>query len=156
MLVFIHVPEQVSKPPLASIIRTLPAKLDLIGFAIFAPAAIQLLLALQYGGITFAWNSSQIIGLFCGAGVTFIIFLIWNYYKGDLAMIPVSMIRKTTVWGSCLAYGFFMSQIFCVSYYLPIYFQAVKGVSPIMSGVYILPSVSTHVVFSLVTGILGE
>ena len=139
-----------------SVVRTLPSKLDLIGFAIFAPSAIQLLLALQYGGVTFPWNSAKIIGLFCGAGGTFIVFLAWDYYKGDAAMIPFSMARKTTVWASCLTYGFFMGQIFCVSYYLPIYFQGVKGATPTLSGVYILPSVLTHVIFALTSGVLGE
>jgi nitrate/nitrite transporter NarK len=139
-----------------SVIRTLPAKLDLIGFAIFAPAAIQLLLALQYGGITFAWNSAQIIGLFCGAGGTFIFFLAWEYYKGDAAMIPFSMVRKKTVWASCLTYGFVMGQLFCLSFYLPIYFQGVKGASPTMSGVYILPGVLSHVFTSLSSGMLRK
>jgi hypothetical protein len=139
-----------------SVVRTLPAKLDLIGFAIFAPAAIQLLLALQYGGITFPWNSAQIIGLFCGAGGTFIVFLAWEYYKSDAAMIPFSMVRKKTVWASCLIYGLVMGQLFCLSFYLPIYFQGVKGASPTMSGVYILPGVLSHVFTSLSSGVLRK
>ncbi len=139
-----------------SVIRTLPVKLDLIGFALFAPAAIQLLLAVQYGGYICAWNSAQIVGLFCGAGGTFIIFLAWEHYNGDAAMIPFSMVRKKAVWASCLTYGLFMSQLFCVSYYLPIYFQGVKGASPTMSGVYVLPSVLPHVFSSLASGTLGE
>ncbi|KAI9667450.1 MAG: hypothetical protein M1821_000266 [Bathelium mastoideum] len=152
LIAFVHVPDQVPKLPVLLVVRTLPAKLDLIGFALFAPAAIQLLLALQYGGNTFAWKSAQIIGLFCGAGGTFILFMAWDYCKGEAAMIPFSMVRKRPVWSSCLTYGFLMGQIFCVSYYLPIYFQGVKGVSPTMSGVYILPIVSTHVFFALTSG----
>ena len=53
-----------------------------MGFAIFAPSLVILLLTLQWGGNTFRWDSSQIIGLFCGSGATFIIFLIWNWHKG--------------------------------------------------------------------------
>jgi hypothetical protein len=156
MLTFVHIPDQIPKPPPMSVIRTLPAKIDLVGFALFAPAAIQLLLALQYGGITFAWNSVQVIGLFCGAGGTFVLFLAWNTHKGDAAMIPFSMVRQRIVWASCLTYGFFMGQLFCVSYYLPIYFQGVKGVSPTMSGVYILPIVLSHVFAGVASGMLGE
>lgn len=154
LLVFVHIPDQIPKPPPMLVVRTLPAKLDLIGFAIFAPAAIQLLLALQWGGVKFAWNSAKIIGLFCGAGGTFIVFLIWNYYKGDAAMIPFSMVRQKIVWASCLTYGFVMGSLFCMSYYLPIYFQGVKGASPTMSGVYILPSVLSHVFSGVGAGIL--
>ena len=156
MLGFIRVPDQISKPKAMTVIRTLPSKLDLIGFALFAPAAIQLLLALQYGGIHFAWNSAQIIGLFCGAGATFIIFMAWEYYKGDAAMIPFSLVRRRTVWASCLVYGFMMAQLFCASYYLPIFFQGVKGVSPTLSGVYVLPGVLGQLFTAMSSGILGK
>lgn len=156
MLFFVKVPEQMPKPKASSVVRTLPTELDLIGFAIFAPAAIQLLLALQYGGNQFAWDSATVIGLFCGAGATFIVFLAWDYYKGDAAMIPMSMIRKRTVWSSCLVYGFLMSQLFTTSYYLPIYFQGVKGVSPTLSGVYLLPSILSQLFFAIGSGMLGK
>lgn len=139
-----------------SVVRTLPSKLDLIGFALFAPAAIQLLLALQYGGTHFAWNSAQVIGLFCGAAGTFIVFLSWQYYKGDAAMIPFSMVQKRTVWTSCLTYGFLMSQLYCASYYLPVYFQGVKGATPTLSGVYLLPSILGQLFAAIGSGILGK
>lgn len=154
MLAFVHIPTQIPKPLPMSVLRSLPSKLDLIGFAIFAPASIMLLLALQYGGVTYAWNSSQVIGLFCGAGATFIVFCVWDYYKGDAAMIPRSIARKRTVWSSCLVYGFLIGLLFCFSYYLPIYFQAVKGVSPTLSGVYMLPSILSHIVAAVASGAL--
>jgi hypothetical protein len=156
MLFFVKVPEQMHKPKAIAVLRTLPTELDLIGFAIFAPAAIQLLLALQYGGNQFAWDSATVIGLFCGAGATFVVFLAWDYYKGDAAMIPFSMIRKRPVWSSCLVYGFLMSQLFTTSYYLPIYFQGVKGVSPTLSGVYLLPSILSQLFLAIGSGIPGK
>ena len=156
MIAFIRVPGQISKPKPMSVIRTLPSKLDLIGFVLFAPAAIQLLLALQYGGTRFAWNSAQIIGLFCGAGATFIIFMAWEYYRGDEAMIPFSVVRERVVWASCLVYGFMMAQLFCASYYLPIFFQGVKGVSPTLSGVYVLPGVLGQLFTAVASGFMGK
>ena len=156
MLAFVRIPEQIPKPLPMSVIRSLPSKLDLIGFAIFAPASIQLLLALQYGGITFAWNSAQVIGLFCGAGGTFILFLVWDYFKGDEAMIPYSMARRKTVWASCLVYGLLIGQLFCTSYYLPIYFQGIKDASPTMSGVYLLPSILSHIFAAVTSGMLRK
>ncbi|PMD64171.1 MFS general substrate transporter [Hyaloscypha bicolor E] len=154
LLIFIHVPDQLPKPPPLAVLKTLPEKLDLTGFALFAPAVIQLLLALQWGGITYTWNSAKIIGLFCGAGGTFAVFLAWDYRKGDDAMIPFSTMGKRTVWSSCVTYGLFMGQLFTVSYYLPIYFQGVKGASPTMSGVYVLPIIGFHILAGLISGVL--
>ncbi|KAK7997400.1 cytochrome P450 [Apiospora arundinis] len=152
LIAFIHVPDQVPKPPPMSVLRTLPSKLDFIGFLIFAPSAVMLLLALQWGGNAYAWNSSQIIGLFVGAAAMFVVFVAWDYYKGDAAMIPFSIIRQRYVWSAGLTYGLFMGQVLCVSYYLPIYFQGVRGATPTMSGVYLLPSVVPHIIFSLSAG----
>lgn len=156
MIAFVHIPDQIPKPAPMAVLRTLPSKLDLIGFALFAPAAIQLLLALQWGGIKFAWGSATIIGLFCGSAGTFAVWLAWNWYKGDAAMIPLSMVRQKIVWSSCLTYGFFMGQMFIGTFYLPIYFQAVKAASPTLSGVYVLPSVVAHIISGVMGGFLRK
>ncbi|KAJ5805372.1 major facilitator superfamily domain-containing protein, partial [Penicillium riverlandense] len=156
MLFFVQIPEPIRKEKFLTAIKTLPGKLDLIGFVLFAPSAIELLIALQYGGNKFTWNSPQIIGLFCGAGVTFLAFLAWDYHKGDAAMIPFSIIRKRIVWSSSISYGLLMGQIFCASYYLPIYFQGVKGTSPLMSGVYVLPTILAHLFVALASGKISE
>lgn len=93
MLVFVRIPQQHPRPPPLSVIKSLHTNLDLAGFLIFAPALVMFLLALQLGGTTsaYAWNGSRIIGLFCGAGAMFIVFISWDYYKGDAAMLPFSI-----------------------------------------------------------------
>lgn len=70
-------------------------------------------------------------------------------------MIPLSMIRKRTVWSSSLVYGFLMSQMFCTSCYLPIYFQGIKDVSQTLSDVYLLPSMLSQLFFAIGSGMLG-
>lgn len=156
MLTFVKIPEVLPKQKFITAIRGLPGQLDLIGFALFAPSAIQLLLALQYGGNKFTWHCTQVIGLFCGAGVTFIAFLLWGYRQGDKAMIPFAMIRKTIVWSSCLSYGLLMAQVFCVLWYLPQYFQGVKNDSPLMSGVHLLPSILAHLFGAVLSGKISK
>jgi hypothetical protein len=155
ILLLIRIPDQITMSK-GSSVRTIVEKFDFIGFALFAPAAIQLLLALQYGGNQYAWNSATIIGLFCGAGSTFILFLAWEQRKGDTAMIPLSMVSKRVVWSSCLVMIFVMAVTACMSFYLPIYFQAVRGESPIMSGVYFLPTIVSGTLMSVISGALGK
>ncbi len=46
----------------------------------------------------YPWNSATEIGLFCGFAVNAIVWLVWNWWKKDNALIPVSMVRRTTVW----------------------------------------------------------
>jgi hypothetical protein len=154
ILLLINIPDQIIKEKL-SFFKLLTI-LDLIGFTLFLPASIMFFLALQYGGDQYGWGSSTVIGLFVGAGLTLIIFLLWEWRTGDEAMIPFSMLAKRTVWTSCVTRAFYMGDIVIVSYYLPIYFQTVKGVSPIRSGYYILPVVLIQMVFAGVSSGAGK
>lgn len=114
------------------------------------------LLALQYGGNQYAWDSSVVIGLFCGAGVTSIVFVAWNWRVGEEAMIPTYLVRQRVMWTSCLVMTFNMVLVFLASYYLPIYFQTVKGDNPLKSGVDLLPSILAQMLFAVLSGFLGE
>jgi hypothetical protein len=130
--------------------------LDPTGFILFASFAVMFLLALEWGGTKYSWRSATVIGLFCGSGVTLLIFATWEYYFGDKAMIPYSVLTRRIVWCSCLATWFFSGTIFMFSYYLPLYFQSVKGVSPALSGVYMFPSILTQIIGALLSGLLGQ
>jgi len=159
-LLLIHIPETLkastattpSKSTLASVIT----QFDLVGFAIFAPFAVMLLLALEWGGTKFAWNSATIIGLFCGAGVLLIVFLVWERRAGADAMVPFSILRVRIVWCSFVVITFFGGAMMVYSYYLPIYFQAVRGKSPSVSGVDILPGIVTQMFATVVSGVLRQ
>ncbi|OAA61775.1 Major facilitator superfamily domain, general substrate transporter [Niveomyces insectorum RCEF 264] len=153
-LLMLRIPDQFPKQPPLSVLRRLPELLDLVGFALFAPAVVMLLLALQYGGNQYAWRSSQVIGLFCGSGATCIVWLVWNYRKGDAALLPVSIVRRQRVWTSGIYYMLLSTTLIGASYFLPIYFQAVKGVSAIMSGVYLLATIIPQVLGAVSSGIL--
>lgn len=158
LLALIRCPEQVVKAPFSlALVRRVIPQLDIIGFIFFAPAAILLLLALQFGsGETYAWNSSIIIGLFVGSGVAAILFLYWEWKAGDVAIIPFSMVRNRIVWASALQYVTLISAVFVGTQYFPIYFQAVKGVGPVLSGVYLLPSILSQILFVLFSGALSK
>jgi Na+/melibiose symporter-like transporter len=128
--------------------------LDLTGFVFFAGFAIMVVLALQWGGTNYPWSSATIIGLFVGGGCALIVFAAREYCTGDRAMIPFSVVRQTVVWSSCLTMFFFFGSQMLVNYYLPIYFQTVRGASPAMSGVYILPIILGLMLMALTSGVL--
>jgi hypothetical protein len=151
LLIFVRLPGTVKIPSW----RTVVTDLDLLGFTLFAPAMIQLLLALQYGGNRHAWDSATVIGLFCGAAGTFAVFLGWEYHKGDEAMIPFSIMGKRIVYSACIAFGLLLSATYVALYYIPIFFQSAKGTSPTMSGVYLLPSILLQLSGAIVVGAIG-
>ncbi|KAL0944844.1 MFS multidrug transporter [Colletotrichum truncatum] len=152
LLAMIHIPDKIATPlPLLKI----PPRLDLPGFVLFAPATIMFLLALQFGGSEHAWDSSVIIGLFVGAGVAILAFGFWERRVGDDdAMIPLGLFRRRVFWTSALVGAFNFSVTLVGSYYLPMYFQSVRGKSPFNGGVAYLPSVLSQLVAAVVTGAL--
>ncbi|KAJ6123203.1 hypothetical protein N7512_005668 [Penicillium capsulatum] len=137
LLLFTRIPAAVT-PRDVTIWVASKKRFDLIGFSLLLPACVMFFLALDYAGHQFEWNSPTIIGLFCGAGVTFILFVVWEFTMGgEEAMVPYSMIRIRAVWSSCLVMLFFFGMLELASYYMPIYFQSVNNATPLMSGVYI-------------------
>lgn len=153
-IALIRIPEQTPKKRVVTILPRLHKYLDLIGFCLFAPAVLQLLLALQYGGSKYSWSSSQVIGLFCGSAATCIVWFLWNWHKGEDALLPLSLIRRTTIWAGSLFQAFLFTAILGGIFFLPIYFQAIKGVDALLSGVYLLPTILPQLFFAGLTGLL--
>ena len=85
-----------------------------------------------------------------------VVFAAWEYRVGDGAMIPFFMVRQRIVWSSCVTMACFFGSLFTITYYMPIYFQAVKGVTPGLSGVYLLPSILSMMLMAVTSGILGR
>ncbi|KAK3687919.1 putative MFS transporter [Podospora appendiculata] len=124
--------------------------LDLVGCVIFVPAVFMLLLAMQRGGVQDPWTSATVVGLFVGSGVTMILFVAWEYRKGDAAMIPKSVAGRRTVIFTVLFAASHMGSLTIASYYLPEWFQAVQGVGPLQSGVRMLPTIITQLLTTMV------
>ncbi len=154
LLLAIRVPDRVIKDDKKSTLIQTLGKLDLIGSAIFASTITMFLLALQWGGSTYPWSSATVIGLFVGSFFDLVLFLFWEFRRGDQAMIPLSMLRKRVVYSSCLTMFFMMGNLLILNYYLPIWFQVVKDATPTMSGVYLLPMVVSQIIGALSSGVL--
>ena len=113
--------------------------LDPIGQFVFVPAIVSLFLVLQWGGTVYAWSDCQIIGLIVLSGVLIIAFCLVQYWAGDNATIPLHILGQRSIWAaSFFAFNTGAAYILSV-YFLPIWFQAVKGTSAISSGVYTIP-----------------
>ncbi|KAI1387347.1 MFS transporter [Hypoxylon trugodes] len=125
---------------------------DLPGTFFLIPSVISLLLALQWGGAKYAWSDGRIIALFVVFGVLAIIFWIIELWQKDRATVPLRILKNKNIIGG-LWYGVCMgAALFVFSYYLPIWFQAIKGVSATQSGIDNLPSILGLVIFSIIGG----
>ncbi|KAF4971795.1 hypothetical protein FSARC_1488 [Fusarium sarcochroum] len=115
--------------------------LDWPGSILIIGGTIMWLLGLEFGGVSFPWNSATTICL-----IVFGIFVVGLFllYEWKVAQIPVLPIRLFQKQNSLASYGVGFTHAFVFmsgSYWLPLYYQGVLGASSLLSGVYLLPYV---------------
>ncbi|KAG9251887.1 major facilitator superfamily transporter [Emericellopsis atlantica] len=129
-------------------------QMDLPGVALVMGATITYLLAVQYGGVAHAWNSSIVIGLLVGFVLMVGAWAALQWLQGERAMISPRLARSRTNFVMS-AYAFiFAGGFFAAIYYIPIYFQSVHNTSPTMSGVRNLPMIISVTIGTIVSGAL--
>ncbi|KAJ9484589.1 hypothetical protein VN97_g8774 [Penicillium thymicola] len=62
-------------------------QMDFVGAALMMGLIVSFILALQYGGQTHSWHSSQVIGLLVSFCVLVLVFVAWEIYQKERAMI---------------------------------------------------------------------
>ncbi|KAK5158088.1 hypothetical protein LTS14_004011 [Recurvomyces mirabilis] len=111
-------------------------QLDLVGAALMMGLIVCYILALQYGGQTHLWKSSEVIGLIVGFVLILAVFVCWEIYQKERAMIVARLVTKRYV-----SVGSIFISYFILLFYLPIYFQSIHNSSPIGSGVKLLATI---------------
>lgn len=127
-------------------------RLDLFGTLLVVPAITFLLLALQWGGITYGWNNPIIIVCFVLAGCLILAFGYLQYRKGDKATLPPRIAKQrsmiASVWYTACCNGV----LAVTEYYISIYFQGVRGYTATKSGLLGLPMIIGFSVSLLAAG----
>jgi hypothetical protein len=95
---------------------------------------------------------SRIIGLFVGFGCLIILFIYSQIKLGERATLPIRILSQRTVAATSAFSGLFGGAFFVLIFYLPLYFQSIKGVSATKSGIDVLPLILSNVVASIVAG----
>ena len=129
-------------------------KLDWYGSFLTLAWAVLVLLALSWAGSQHAWTSAAVLApLFIGLALLGV----FLYIEAKVVPLPLVPMRifKTSTASAAMATSLCNGAIFYSTlYYLPTYYQVVKGVSAIRSGVLLLPLVLTQTVTSFVTGFI--
>ncbi len=126
-------------------------KIDYLGAVTLAGFATAVVLATSWGGTTYAWNSPVIIGLFAASAALLVAWYFSARYAAE-PVLPLRLFRNSVFSVSAaisLAAGFAM---FGALSFLPLFLQVVHGVSPTISGVYLLPMVLGMLITSIGSG----
>ncbi|KAI2613792.1 MFS general substrate transporter [Hypoxylon fragiforme] len=145
-----------SKPPESAKPWEHFTRLDPLGTFFFIPSIVCLLLALQWGGSTYAWNSWRIILLLVLFGVLLCAFATIQVLMPNTATVPVRVITQRSIAAAACYMVSVAGAMMLSIYFLPLWFQVVQGVSAVQSGIDTLPLVLSMVVASILAGALTQ
>lgn len=127
-------------------------KFDPVGNVVLAPGLICLLLALQWGGVKYPWSDARLIALLVIGSVLLLAFVCIQYVQEN-GTIPPRIIRQRSIAaGAVVSFGLGAALII-PTFYLPIWFQAIKGTTAVNAGIRLLPLLLGTVVFVIGSGI---
>jgi EmrB/QacA subfamily drug resistance transporter len=131
--------------------RRVMRRVDFLGAALLSIATCCALLALSWGGTSYAWSSPMILGLGAAALVALALFTL-NANRVVEPLLPPRLFRSRVFVSSVLVIGLAAMGLFAASVFLPLYFQLVQGASPTVAGLMISPMLGGVIVASVLGG----
>ena len=132
-------------------LRRVHHTIDYLGFAVLSLAATALILLTSLGGSTYPWRSAPIYILGV-AGAALIGLFVLVERRAAEPVLPLHLFRLR-VFSVTSVVGFVVGfAMFGAITYLPAFFQVVRGISPTISGLYLLPLMLGLLVVSITSG----
>ncbi|KAL9129802.1 MAG: hypothetical protein Q9217_001839 [Psora testacea] len=128
-------------------------RIDWIGSILFVGSTTSFLIPISWGGVFYSWSSWRtLVPLFVGlAGLTsFIAYEVWVARE---TLIRFGVFRNRTAAAAYFETVLHGMILWCLLFYLPLYYEAVKDESPILAGVSLFPQTFTVAPAAVVTGI---
>ena len=137
-----------AKVPLGKQLR----QLDPLGTVLFLASVICLLVALQWGGTKYAWSNWRIVLMLMLFPLLLIAFLGVQIWKPETATLPIRIIKQRSIAAGFVFSITLQASMLVLTYFIPLFFQAIKGFSPVKSGQAMLPSILGLVVAAIMGG----
>ncbi|KAI1173416.1 efflux pump antibiotic resistance protein [Nemania sp. FL0916] len=127
-------------------------QLDLLSNLLFLPSLTALFLALSWAGTKYSWASPKVIGTLVAFAVLLAAFVYNQFRRGDAAALPPRILKRRTVIAGFIYIMSTNSTGNVLEYYLPTYYQTVRGYSPARSGYMMFPIIIGAIIGSFVHG----
>ncbi|KAJ9647851.1 hypothetical protein H2199_001627 [Coniosporium tulheliwenetii] len=128
--------------------------IDWFGILCVLSFVLMLLLGLNFGGAIFPWNSPTVICLIVFGCFMSVLFIFSEKKLARYPLMPLALFRERSNVGS-LVVAFCQGMVFIGGeYYLPLFFQSVRQMSPLHSGLLILPVTITEAVGGMFCGVM--
>lgn len=118
-------------------------RVDWVGMVLFLGSMTGFLIPITWGGVQYPWDSWRTLVplLVCAVGI--VAFIVHQEYFAAEPLIRTSVFKNTTAAVTYVETVIHGILLWAILYYLPLYYEAVKGLTPIMSGVALFPQTFT-------------
>ena len=114
-----------------------PHRLDILGASLIVVASVAFMLALNLGGVRYAWTSLPVMTLFALAFIMAVCFVA-RLLTAPEPLIPLSILRHPVVRCAIATNTFGWGAIIGLNIMLPIYLQNAMGLSPTNAGLSLI------------------
>ncbi|WYZ36517.1 hypothetical protein EsH8_II_000023 [Colletotrichum jinshuiense] len=131
---------------------------DWVNAIIFLAGSACLTVVLTFGGVVYSFQSGTVIALWTVTGVLLISFVVvLNLHplvSKENRLYPIHFFKQPTLINMQLQVFISSGVILAMTYYIPLYFQFVKGDGALEAGFRLLPLIMFMVTTSIVNGLL--
>ena len=125
--------------------------IDYAGASVLGLGVTALILALTWGGNTYAWSSGVVLGLFAAAAVLIVVF-VQVERRAVEPLIPLGLFSMPVFRVASALGGLVGFSMFGVITFLPLFLQTVHGATPTTSGLQMVPIMAAMLTMSIWSG----
>jgi EmrB/QacA subfamily drug resistance transporter len=129
-----------------------PHRLDIVGAVLIVLATVSFMLAINQGGVTFAWTSPPILTALAVAAVLGTLFL-WRLRTAEEPLIPIAILANRDVAAIIATNACGWGSIIGLNIFLPTYLQSVLRLSPTDAGLSLMV---VMVALNIGAGVAGQ
>ena len=130
------------------------AKIDWIGSVLFIASTTGFLIPLSWGGVSYPWNSWRTYVPLSVSTLGLVIVWMYEEYVAVNPIIRTSIFKNRNAAAAYIGVVIHGMVVVGSLYYLPLYYEAVQGLSPILSGVALFPETFTVAPGAFIVGTL--
>ncbi|GME22365.1 putative mfs multidrug transporter [Neofusicoccum parvum] len=127
-------------------------RIDWLGVIVFVAATTGFLIPITWGGVMYDWSSWRTLVPLILCGVALIAFIIYEDRWASNPLIQTRVFKNRTAASTFAQTVLHGLVLWSELYYMPLYYQAVKGYTAILSGVALFPQTFTVAPAAMVVG----
>ena len=118
-------------------------RIDWVGMVLFLGSSTGFLIPITWGGVQYAWDSWRTLVPLLVSAAGLVAFVLHQEYIAPEPLIRTSVFKTRTAAVTYLGTIVHGIILWSILYYLPLYYEAVKGMTPIVAGIALFPQTFT-------------